>query len=62
MPLSDELAVTAARRYIRTYEMLTGRTFEPGAQPTARRVETAMRRWLERYQASTRAQQSTEGQ
>jgi phosphoribosylaminoimidazole-succinocarboxamide synthase len=62
MPLSDELAVPAARRYIRTYEMLTGRTFEPGAQPTARRVETAMRRWLERYQASARAQQSMEDQ
>lgn len=44
-PLPDDLAVAAAHRYIRTFEMLTGQSFEPGAQPTAERVERAMRAW-----------------
>ncbi len=37
-PLNDELALQAARRYIRSYELLTGRTFEPGETPVAARV------------------------
>ena len=45
MPLPDDLAVAAAERYIRTYEMLTGSPFEPALQPTAPRVEAAMREW-----------------
>jgi phosphoribosylaminoimidazole-succinocarboxamide synthase len=46
MPLPDDLAVAAAERYLRTYEMLTGSPFEPAPQPTAPRVEAAMREWL----------------
>jgi phosphoribosylaminoimidazole-succinocarboxamide synthase len=37
-PLPAELAIQAAERYIRTYEMITGRTFEPGEYPVAERV------------------------
>ena len=37
-PLNDELALQAARRYIRSYELLTGRIFEPGETPVAARV------------------------
>ena len=37
-PLSDELALEAGERYIRSYELLTGRNFEPGAVPVADRV------------------------
>lgn len=46
MPLPDELAIAAAQRYMRTYEMITGQPFEPGSQPTAERVERAMREWM----------------
>ena len=45
MPLPDDLAVAAAERYIRTYEMLTGSPFEAAPQPTTPRVEAAMRDW-----------------
>ena len=44
-PLPDDLAVAAAERYIAAYERLTGERFEPAEQPTAPRVEHAMRRW-----------------
>lgn len=37
-PLSDEMAVAAAERYIRAYEMITNKPFVPGDQPTAERV------------------------
>ncbi|MGH2543648.1 MAG: phosphoribosylaminoimidazolesuccinocarboxamide synthase [Ardenticatenaceae bacterium] len=48
MPLPGDLAVAAAQRYIRTYEMLTGAPFQPGAQPTAQRVERNLRAWHQR--------------
>ena len=44
-PLPDELAVQAAQRYIRTFEALTGRTFEPGALPAQARMEESLRAW-----------------
>ncbi len=37
-PLPDELALEAAARYIRSYELLTGRAFSPGELPVAARV------------------------
>ena len=37
-PLSDDLALQAAQRYIRSYELITGRTFEPAETPVAERV------------------------
>ena len=46
-PLPPELAVQAAGRYIRTYEMLTGRDFEPGELPAPPRIERALRAWLQ---------------
>ena len=36
---APDLAVQAAARYIRTYELLTGQTFAPAEQPAAPRVE-----------------------
>jgi phosphoribosylaminoimidazole-succinocarboxamide synthase len=42
--LPEELVVETARRYIATYEQLTGRPFEPGAQPADSRVSEAVRR------------------
>ena len=45
-PMPPELAVQAAARYIRTYEMLTGRPFAPGDSPAGLRIEANLRRWL----------------
>lgn len=45
-PMPPELAIQAASRYIRTYEMLTGRTFAPGDYPAGLRIEASLRRWL----------------
>ena len=47
MPLPAELAVQAAQRYIRTYELLTGQPFVPGEQPAAPRIEQNLRTWME---------------
>lgn len=44
-PLPDELAVQAAARYIRTFEMLTGRRFLPGDLPAAPRIVRVMENW-----------------
>ncbi len=46
-PLPAELALQAALRYIRTYELLTGVPFEPAAYPAGPRIEANLRRWLE---------------
>jgi len=45
-PLPDDLALQAATRYIRTYELLTGRDFEPGEAPAAARIERNLVDWL----------------
>ena len=37
-PLPPDLAVQAAQRYIHTYELLTGQTFEPGELPAEPRI------------------------
>ena len=42
-PLADDLALRAAQRYIRCYELLTGRIFEPGEMPVAERVAQNLR-------------------
>jgi phosphoribosylaminoimidazole-succinocarboxamide synthase len=47
MPLPAELAVQAAQRYIRTYELLTGQPFAPGELPAASRIEQNLRVWME---------------
>lgn len=44
-PMPEALAVQAAERYIRTYEMLTGKTFEPGEYPAGVRIERNLRAW-----------------
>ena len=41
-----ELAVQAAQRYIRTYELLTGKSFVPGELPAAARIERNLRHYL----------------
>lgn len=46
-PLPPDLAVQAAARYIRTYEMLTGQRFAPGAWPAGPRIEASIRQWIE---------------
>lgn len=43
-PLPAELAIQAAERYIRTYEMITGKGFEAGAYPVAERVRGNLER------------------
>jgi phosphoribosylaminoimidazole-succinocarboxamide synthase len=48
IPLPAELAVQAAQRYIRTYEMVTGRQFSPGEYPVAPRLARALHDWLAR--------------
>ena len=42
--LPDELALEAAARYIRSYELLTGRAFAPGDLPVASRVAKNLRK------------------
>jgi phosphoribosylaminoimidazole-succinocarboxamide synthase len=43
-PLPAELAIQAAQRYIRTYEMITGKGFEAGEYPVAERVRGNLQR------------------
>jgi phosphoribosylaminoimidazole-succinocarboxamide synthase len=45
-PLPPDLAVQAAARYIRTYELLTGHAFAPAEQPAAPRIERNLRAWV----------------
>ncbi|MCC6169520.1 MAG: phosphoribosylaminoimidazolesuccinocarboxamide synthase [Caldilineaceae bacterium] len=44
-PLPPDLAVQAAERYIRTYEMLTGAAFVPAELPAAPRIAHALSVW-----------------
>ncbi len=44
-PLPPDLAVQAAERYIRTYEMLTGTAFVPGELPAGPRIARAVAAW-----------------
>lgn len=44
-PMPPDLAVQAAERYITTYEMLTGGTFNPGTIPAAPRIVDTMQKW-----------------
>lgn len=44
-PMPEALVVQAAQRYIRAYEMLTGKTFEPGEYPAGPRIEQNLRAW-----------------
>jgi phosphoribosylaminoimidazole-succinocarboxamide synthase len=46
MPLPPDVAIQAAGRYIRTYEMLTRRTFEPGDLPAAARIAHNLGVWV----------------
>ena len=41
--MPDELWVATSERYIRIYEMLTGKTFEPGAYPVEQRLVENLR-------------------
>lgn len=45
-PMPEELAIQAAQRYIRTYELLTGLSFEPGTLPAGPRMERNLRGFL----------------
>jgi phosphoribosylaminoimidazole-succinocarboxamide synthase len=45
-PLPPDLAVQAAARYIRTYELLTGQPFTPADQPAGPRIERNLRAWI----------------
>jgi phosphoribosylaminoimidazole-succinocarboxamide synthase len=47
-PLPADLAVQAAARYIRTYEMLTGKEFTPGESPAADRIGRNLQDWLKK--------------
>lgn len=41
-PLSEEILIEAASRYIETYEVLTGRPFEPDLRPPQARIAQAL--------------------
>ena len=45
-PLPPDLAVQAAARYIRTYEMLAGQPFVPAPLPAGPRIEQSLRSWV----------------
>ncbi len=42
-PMPDSLWVEASQRYIKIYELLTGREFIPGEYPVAPRLERSLR-------------------
>jgi phosphoribosylaminoimidazole-succinocarboxamide synthase len=46
-PLPDTLALEAAHRYIRTYELLTSQSFAPGELPAAPRIARNLQQWLD---------------
>jgi hypothetical protein len=41
--MPPEFVVQVARRYLSTYERLTGQSFTPGAQPAAERIQAAIK-------------------
>jgi phosphoribosylaminoimidazole-succinocarboxamide synthase len=45
-PMPEELAIQAAQRYIRTYELLTGETFVPGQLPAGPRMAENLRAYF----------------
>jgi phosphoribosylaminoimidazole-succinocarboxamide synthase len=45
-PLPADLAMGAAARYIRAYEMITGRSFEPGEYPVGERIVQNLKDWM----------------
>ncbi|MCB0184201.1 MAG: phosphoribosylaminoimidazolesuccinocarboxamide synthase [Caldilineaceae bacterium] len=45
-PMPEELALQAAQRYIRTYELLTGQDFVPGELPAAPRITRNLREYF----------------
>ena len=45
-PMPADLAVQAAQRYMRTYELLTGEQFVAGELPAAARIERNLRAYL----------------
>jgi phosphoribosylaminoimidazole-succinocarboxamide synthase len=51
-PLPAELAVQAASRYIRAYELLTGETFAPGELPAAPRIQRNLQTFVTRDEPS----------
>ena len=44
-PLTDEVRIEAARRYIRAYELITGREFVPSDEPARERLKRNLARW-----------------
>ena len=47
-PMPADLAVQAAERYIKTYEMVTNTSFDPGDYPAAPRILKNMQQWYAR--------------
>ncbi len=45
--MPDEFVARVSERYIRVYEMITGRAFQPGAYPAGPRIAANVRAWLE---------------
>lgn len=45
-PMSKDLVVQAAERYIGVYEMLTGKTFEPYEYPIEERIQESVRSYI----------------
>ena len=45
-PLTDEVRIEAARRYIEAFEQVTGRSFEPDLRPPAERIAESIARVL----------------
>ena len=46
-PMPDELALQAAQRYIRAYELLTGERFVPGELPAEARMAKNLRAYFD---------------
>jgi phosphoribosylaminoimidazole-succinocarboxamide synthase len=49
--MPPDLAVQAATRYITTYEMITGREFDPGAYPAGPRIAKSMQQYVQQWDA-----------